>query len=108
MLSMQYIGLSIAFSFMVIMDLIGNSMVILVVLLNKSMRTPMNRLMLSLALADMVVAVFVAIQFVIAPTFEHPSGTTGLVLCKFLTGGTLAWTAALVSVCNLVAISVER
>lgn len=105
---MEYVGLSIAFSIMVLMDLIGNSMVILVVLLNKSMRTPMNRLMLNLALADMVVAVFVAIQFVIGPTYEHPIGTTGSLLCKFITGGTFAWTAALVSVCNLVAISVER
>ena len=107
-LSMQYLGLIIAFSFMVLMDLAGNSMVILVVLLNKSMRTPVNWLMVNLAIADMVVAVFVAIQFVIGPMYEHPSGTAGSLLCKFITGGTLAWTAALVSVCNLVAISVER
>ncbi|KAJ7360396.1 hypothetical protein OS493_017029 [Desmophyllum pertusum] len=108
MLSMQYIGLSVAFSVMVLMNFIGNSMVILVVLLNKSMRTPMNRLILNLALADMVVALFMAIQFVIGPTYQHPSGTTGSLLCKFVTGGTMAWTAATVSVCNLVAISIER
>ena len=105
---MQYIGLSVAFSVMVLMNFIGNSMVILVVLLNKSMRTPMNRLILNLALADMVVALFMAIQFVIGPTYQHPSGTTGSLLCKFVTGGTMAWTAATVSVCNLVAISIER
>ena len=104
MLLMEYIGLSVAFSVMVLMDLIGNSMVVLVILLNKSMRTPMNRLMLNLALADMVVAVFVAIQFVIGPKYQHPSGTTGSLLCKFITGGT----AAMVSICNLVVISVER
>ena len=107
-LSMQYIGLSVAFSFMVLLDLVGNTLVILVFFLNKSMRTAMNRLVLNLAIADMVVAIFVAIQFVIGPMYEHIPGTTGKLLCKFITGGTLAWTAALVSVCNLVAISVER
>lgn len=108
MLPMEYIGLSVAFSIMVLMDLFGNTMVILVVLLNKSMRTPMNRLMLNLALADMVVALFVAIQFVIGPKYQHPSGPTGSFLCKFITGGTMTWTAAMVSICYLVVISIER
>lgn len=108
MLPMEYIGLNVAFSIMVLMDLFGNTMVVLVVLLNKSMRTPMNRLMLNLALADMVVALFVAVQFVIGPKYQHPSGTSGSLLCKFITGGTMTWTAAVASICNLVVISVER
>lgn len=107
-LSTRYIGLITAFSFMVALDLVGNSLVVLVFFLNKSMRTAMNKLVLNLATADMVVAIFVAIQFVIGPMHKHPSGITGALLCKFLTGGTMAWTAALVSACNLVAISVER
>lgn len=105
---MRYTGLITAFSFMVVLDLAGNSLVVLVFLLNKSMRTAMNILVLNLAIADIVVAIFVAIQFVIGPMYKHPSGTTGAILCKFLTGGTVTWTAALVSACNLVAISVER
>ena len=108
MKSVEYICLNVAFFIMVLMDLAGNTLVILVIRLNKSMRTPMNMLLLNLAVADMVVAVFVAIQFVIGPTFEHPSGTTGLWLCKFITGGTMTWSAAAVSVGNLVAISIER
>ncbi|KAM7451146.1 hypothetical protein ABFA07_001211 [Porites harrisoni] len=108
MKSVEYICLNVAFFVMVLMDLAGNTLVILVIRLNKSMRTPMNMLLLNLAVADMVVAVFVAIQFVIGPTFEHPSGTTGLWLCKFITGGTMTWSAAAVSVGNLVAISIER
>ncbi|KAM7451147.1 hypothetical protein ABFA07_001212 [Porites harrisoni] len=105
---MEYSCLNVAFCIMVLMDLAGNTLVILVIRLNKSMRTPMNMLLLNLAVADMVVAVFVAIQFVIGPTFPHPSGTTGLWLCKFVTGGTMTWSAAAVSVGNLVAISIER
>lgn len=105
---MRYTGLITAFSFMVVLDLAGNSLVVIVFLLNKSMRTAMNILVLNLAIADIVVAIFVAIQFVIGPMYKHTSGTTGAILCKFLTGGTVTWTAALVSACNLVAISVER
>ena len=108
MKSVEYICLKVAFLIIVLMDLVGNTLVILVIRLTKTMRPPMNMLLLNLAVADMVVAVFVAIQFVIGPTFEHPSGTTGLWLCKFITGGTITWSAAAVSVGNLVAISIER
>jgi len=108
MKSVENICLIVAFVIMAIMDLVGNTLVVLVIRLNKSMRTPMNMLLLNLAVADMVVAVFVTIQFVIGPTFEHPSGTTGLLLCKFITGGPMSWSAAAVSVFTLVVISIER
>lgn len=105
---MRDVGLVAAFSVMVLMDLIGNTMVILVILLNKSMKTPMNRLLLNLAVADVAVAIFTALQFVLGPFYQHPTGSTGALLCKFITGGPMIWTAALVSICNLVAISYER
>lgn len=105
---MRDVGLVAAFSVMVLMDLVGNTMVILVILLNKSMKTPMNRLLLNLAVADVTVAIFTALQFVLGPFYQHPTGSTGVLLCKFITGGPMIWTAALVSICNLVAISYER
>ena len=105
---MRDVGLVAAFSVMVLMDLVGNTMVILVILLNKSMKTPMNRLLLNLAVADVTVAIFTALQFVLGPFYQHPTGSTGALLCKFITGGPMIWTAALVSICNLVAISYER
>ena len=108
MKSVENICLIVAFVIMAIMDLVGNTLVVLVIRLNKSMRTPMNTLLLNLAVADMVVAVFVAIQFVIWPTFEHPSGTKGLLLCKFITGVPMYWSAAAVSVFTLVVLSIER
>ena len=108
MKSVENICLIVAFVIMAIMDLVGNTLVILVIRLNKSMRKPMTTLLLNLAVADMVVAVFVTIQFVIGPTFEHPSGTTGLLLCKLITGGPMSWSAAAVSVFTLVVISIER
>lgn len=103
-----YIGLTCAFAVMFLTDVIGNSLVITVVLRHRSMQTPMNYLLVNLAIADMMVAVFISIQFILGPLYTHPDGTTGVVLCKLVTGGAVAWTSAVTSVFNLVAISVER
>ena len=71
-------------------------------------RTPINYLLVNLAVADAVYATFVTPQtfFTMSPT--HPGGTIGTVLCKIVTGGSLAWTAGISSVVTLVAIAVER
>ena len=71
-------------------------------------RAPINYLLVNLAVADALFATFVTPQtfFKITPT--HPGGTFGTVLCKLLTGGGLAWTAATSSVVTLVAIAAER
>ena len=82
--------LTIAFVAMVTMDLVGNSLVCLVVTRNKSMQTPMNYLLCNLAIADMTVAIFVSPQFIFSRAFVHPEGTTGKWLCKFITGNPIA------------------
>lgn len=71
-------------------------------------RTPINYLLVNLAVADMVVATFFAPMHIFVHTFTHPDGFTGTLLCKFLTGGAFAWTGGASSVFTLVAISVER
>ena len=88
-------------------DLVGNMLVILVITCNKNMRTTMNYVLVNLALADILVAIFMGIKFVAGPTFVHPDGLTGRYLCTFITGGTTAWTAAVASIYSLVAIAVE-
>lgn len=92
---------------MIIIDLVGNTLVILVITCNKTMKTAINYVLVNLAIADILVAVFMGIKFVIGPTFAHPGGITGRYLCTFITGGTTAWTAAVASIYSLVAIAIE-
>lgn len=103
-----HISLRVSFSLIVAVNLIGNSMVCLVVLRNRFMRNAMNYLLVSLACADMMVAIFIAPQYIFLHTYKHPRGLTGDYLCKFLTGGNLVWTGGVVSVVLLIAIAFER
>lgn len=68
----------------------------------------MNFLLLNLALADMMVGLFVAPQFVLIHFFDHPGGMTGTMICKMLTGSNVAWVGGAASVFTLVAIAFDR
>ena len=68
----------------------------------------MNFLLLNLAVADMMVALFVAPRFILIHFFKHPDGLAGTWVCKLLTGGNLTWTGGACSVFTLVAIAFER
>ena len=63
---------------------------------------------MNLAFADMMIAAFFSPKHIFVHTFTHPDGVTGDVLCKLLTGGSLAWVGAAASVFTLVAIAIER
>ena len=68
----------------------------------------MNYLLINLAVADIMVALFVAPRFLLSHLFRHPAGATGTLFCKLLTGGNLTWTGGAASVFTLVAIAFER
>lgn len=102
------IGIRMAFSLLVAVNLVGNSLVCLVVFRNRCMRNPMNYLLVNLACADMMVAIFIAPQYIFLHTYKHPRGITGDFLCKFLTGGSFVWIGGIVSVVSLIAIAFER
>ena len=102
------ISITATFCFLVIVDLVGNSLVCAVVLRNRVMRTPMNYLLVNLAAADMTVAVFIAARYIFTLMFTHPKGTAGDVACQLITGEPFVWVGALASTFSLVCIALER
>ncbi|XP_078348059.1 QRFP-like peptide receptor [Oculina patagonica] len=98
----------VALSTLVLISLVGNTLVVLTVLLNKPMQTTLNYLLVNLAVADMMFTSSISIQYIIMPSIAHPQGQTGLYLCKFFTDGTIAWVGGAVSILCLVYIAVER
>ncbi|KAL9957200.1 hypothetical protein ACROYT_G038809 [Oculina patagonica] len=92
-------------SILVIVDVVGNSVVCLIIKKNRDMRIPINYLLLNLAIADILYAMFIAPKVF----FTHnPDGMTGTVLCKLLTDGNVAWVGVASSIVTLVAIAIER
>ena len=90
-------------------NLVGNILVIMVVMrTKKALQTPMNYLLVNLALADVTVAVFMVIDQLFFYAVHHPEGVAGDIMCKLLTGKILTWVGSVASVCTLLAIAFER
>ena len=71
-------------------------------------RTPINYLLVNLAVADILYAAFIAPRVFFNITSIHPDGVTGTVLCKLLTDGNVAWIGGASSIVTFVAIAIER
>ena len=102
------LGLTVAFSVMVLVNLLGNGVVCMVVLRYRGMRAPINYLLVNLAVSDMMVALAITPQYVIRWTFHHPKGNAGDYMCMFITGGTFIWIGGAASAFSLVVIAAER
>ena len=98
----------IIFSILIFVNLVGNSLVCVVVLRTKSMRIPMNYLLVNLAVADMTVALFLTPLYILRPFIHHPGPPMGDYLCKAGTGGNVSWIGSAASVFTLVLIAFER
>lgn len=98
----------LVFSVMITVNVFGNTLVILVVVRNRSMQTPMNYLLANLALADMLFALFFIPRRLLITEFQHPSGWVGNLLCKTFTHANLSWVASVAAVITLVFIAWER
>ena len=94
--------------FMIAFNLVGNSLVCLLILKNKAMKTSINWLLFHLAVVDLLVAVFFIPPCVVSHFIEHPDGMTGDILCKLITGGNLGLAAVSTSSFLLVAVAFER
>lgn len=71
-------------------------------------RTLISYLLVNLAIADMIFAIFIAPSVLLRLTSFHPEGVIAAGLCKFVTGGNVGWIGAVSSIFSLIAISVER
>lgn len=99
---------SLSLAALVIFNIAGNSLVCVVMLKKKEMKTSINWLLFHLAIADLLVAVFFSPATVVSHFITQPSGFTGDLLCKFIFGGNLGWVAAATSSFLLVVIAFER
>ena len=95
-------------STMIIFNIAGNSLVCSLMLKKRAFKTSINWLLFHLAIADLLVAVFFIPPCILSHFIVHPSGLTGDVLCKFITGGNFGWVGAAASSFLLVAIAFER
>ena len=93
---------------MIVFNIAGNSLILILILKNKAVKTTINWLLFHLAVADLLVAVFFIPPCVLSYFIEQPGGVIGDVLCKFITGGSLGWAAASTSSFLLVAVAFER
>lgn len=98
----------VLFSVVIASNLVGNSLVILVVLLNRRMQTPMNCLLANLALADFFVGLFLMPRTLLNDLYTHPGGWIGDFLCKILTHACFTYLAAVASMLTLMFIAWER
>ena len=92
----------------IIFNIAGNSLVCLVILKKKALKTSINRLLFHLAIADLLVAVFFIPPCILSHFIEQPGGVIGDLLCKFIFGGSLGWASASASSFLLVVIAFER
>jgi len=100
---------SVKLGILVPANLVGNILVVMVVMLSKkSLKTPMNYLLVNLAFADIMVAVFMVTDQLFFHVVLHPEGVAGDYLCKILTGKILTWVGSVASVCTLLSIAFER
>lgn len=102
------IGITTANSILAVLNVVGNSLVCLVVIRHQDMRTSINYLLMNLAVADMLVGLFFTPQYIFMHMFTHPGGLAGNVLCRLLTGSNVAWVGGAASVFTLVVIAIER
>lgn len=110
-MSLASIAITSAFSIVILIGLIGNTLVILVIARNKYLRRkkPICIVLLNLAVADSIVLLFLAPRHVFFALIDpYPEGTLGDYLCKFVTGGNIAWIGAITSICSLLLIAAER
>ena len=96
------------YGILILINIVGNTIVCLVVRRFPSMKTPMNYLLVHLAICDIFSGLFYLPRGVFQDFFTHPSGSVGVFFCKCITYGSLGWVTSAAGIYTLVAIAWER
>ena len=102
------IALAATSGVLLISNLFGNTLVCVVILHNRKMRTPLNYLLFNLAVTDAIIGVFSIPMIVFGFIPNKAEGTAALLLCKFIVHGTVILLCSQVSAYSLAAIAFER
>ena len=104
----SFIALAASSGVLVILNLFGNTLVCVVILRNRNMRTPLNYLLFNLAVTDTMIDVLSIPMIVFGFIPNKSGGTVVMLLCKFIVHGTLIFACGKVSVFSLAAVAFEQ
>ena len=91
-----------------LLNLIGNCVVFLVFLKNRSLRKPVNYLLLNLAIVDLLVGVTAIPSHIVSPFYSSSREIGGEIICKLVTSDNLTYICGHVSAFTLTVIAYER
>ena len=95
-------------SSLVLTALLGNLLVCFTILKNRILRTPVNYLLMNLAISDMMIVISFTPRHILEGLYHHPRGLQGTILCKTITSDTFTWVGAVSSATTLVVLAYER
>ena len=89
-------------------NLVGNTLVCIVILMNKTLKTPLSYLLLNLAVADILVGLSTIPWNIFGLLYKHPDGEAGLWFCRFVSSGNIKFVCGASSAFTLAAVAYER
>jgi len=99
---------AVLYTFVVVIGLIGNCLVITVVRKTRAMHTTTNFLLVNLAISDVITLLWCPRTYSFAFYPIHPTGTTGDYICRIFTGNAIISVAIASSVLTLTIMATER
>ncbi|XP_022805449.1 neuromedin-U receptor 2-like [Stylophora pistillata] len=95
-------------SLLVLTALLGNLLVCLTIVKNRILRTPVNYLLLNLAISDLMIVTSFTLRHILEGLYHHPRGLQGIILCKIITSDTFTWVGAVSLAMTMLVLAYER
>ena len=107
-MTVEIVVTKVIHSTLVAVTLVGNLLVCRAVLKNKILQTPVNYLLMNLAIADLMIVISFTPRHILEGLYHHPQGLVGEILCKTITSDTFTWVGGVASAISLVVMAYER